>query len=789
MATYELTSPDGEKYSVDAPDDATEQQVLSYFMQNKPAASVDTSPSAPESNDASTKAPEEDQDGWFTSGLKDAGRGVVAAGADIVNAVPDVYNAVKHADTYLKSKVGQDVQYEDTPDYVEVPDNLKPKGAVGKVVETVAPFLVPIGGWAAKAGGAGKAATAAAKVADATIQGFAGSESDGQGAGNAATNAAMNYIPGVKVANKLAKVAIDSGVNGAVAATGKGIENVIDGKDLTDDMASSAAIGGGLAGTLGLIGNKVGKGVDTAADKGKDLFDQGRVIIDQIKHPGEPIRAPRGASNKYIRKVDDVADDVDPETLDKIDVLNKLKGEDGPVELTPTQVFDPKSERGKNAAFYEREELKSADTDLSRRYADQAAKGESLAEQVGIKNRGSLTSDEKSDEVLAGIAGDLASNSKSKAQALYTDGLRAVDDQLKSTGFKGRLKAPDASKAAVNYLKPKENFGLDVQIDDAAKKDLAKVANFKARNFSDFDEMKRALNSRRSEAQRAGKYELSNMYGDLSSKLKSDADNHVARLGETVDDKIPGLWAKADSYYKEHMDDFGKGSIGNAMTKKGNATDASTVRKYLDHTNGPERIEKMYNIAQKHGDVADLQSSIASEVINKASESALGNRSPGLNYGAFGKQIGKHEEHLRKAFKDNPEVAESLLLTGKAFQLLRNSDSNRSRSVFTNQEEPFAKAGSGIAKNLYGVAGGALGGVPGYAAGKTLSKLGTWATQRSAKKKSKQLNDLALFVQNNTDAIRALKEGMLDRNPYIKQQAAQDYLELVGKKLGVEAAN
>lgn len=34
MATYELTSPQGEKYHVDAPDDASEDQVMSYFHQN-----------------------------------------------------------------------------------------------------------------------------------------------------------------------------------------------------------------------------------------------------------------------------------------------------------------------------------------------------------------------------------------------------------------------------------------------------------------------------------------------------------------------------------------------------------------------------------------------------------------------------------------------------------------------------------------------------------------------------------------------------------------------------------
>lgn len=34
MAKYELTSPDGQKYEVEAPDDATEDQVLQYFHQN-----------------------------------------------------------------------------------------------------------------------------------------------------------------------------------------------------------------------------------------------------------------------------------------------------------------------------------------------------------------------------------------------------------------------------------------------------------------------------------------------------------------------------------------------------------------------------------------------------------------------------------------------------------------------------------------------------------------------------------------------------------------------------------
>ena len=34
MATYQITSPDGQKFRVTAPDDATEEQVLSYAREN-----------------------------------------------------------------------------------------------------------------------------------------------------------------------------------------------------------------------------------------------------------------------------------------------------------------------------------------------------------------------------------------------------------------------------------------------------------------------------------------------------------------------------------------------------------------------------------------------------------------------------------------------------------------------------------------------------------------------------------------------------------------------------------
>lgn len=47
MATYELTSPQGEKYRVSAPDDATESQVMEYFQANLPK------PDAPKSNSSS----------------------------------------------------------------------------------------------------------------------------------------------------------------------------------------------------------------------------------------------------------------------------------------------------------------------------------------------------------------------------------------------------------------------------------------------------------------------------------------------------------------------------------------------------------------------------------------------------------------------------------------------------------------------------------------------------------------------------------------------------------------
>jgi len=35
MAKYELTSPEGQKFEITAPDDATEAQVMEYFQQSQ----------------------------------------------------------------------------------------------------------------------------------------------------------------------------------------------------------------------------------------------------------------------------------------------------------------------------------------------------------------------------------------------------------------------------------------------------------------------------------------------------------------------------------------------------------------------------------------------------------------------------------------------------------------------------------------------------------------------------------------------------------------------------------
>ncbi len=164
MQTFEITAPDGSIYEIDAPDDATPEQVQAYFSQNynaaQPAAPEERNPTLREQN--SKYAREQNKDNTF---VENVGRGVAAGvtgrGVGILNTVYDMLKA-----TGAISPEAQEIADEaftNTASRVKNwSEGTKVGGAIGELADPVNLILGGPGGLVRKAAmsGALSAATA-----------------------------------------------------------------------------------------------------------------------------------------------------------------------------------------------------------------------------------------------------------------------------------------------------------------------------------------------------------------------------------------------------------------------------------------------------------------------------------------------------------------------------------------------------------------------------------------------------------------------------------------------------
>lgn len=752
MAKYELTSPDGQKYEVEAPDDATEQQVMDYFRgrieaQSEPAAEPS---SAPESDAPREEAPapvepkEESKLGYVGDVLKESGKGLLQTGANIVNAVPEMADAFNSAAAWAGGKVGLgDGTYTKAP-RLELSEDLKPTNKSVQLAADIAPMFL---------GGGAKVATSApqvaAKLGRTAVAGLSGS-TDGQTDGEQAADLVTVATGALGNKGRLARVAA---ANAGIGLGTEATKQAVDGKFDAGDLATST----GLSALFGVGGKK-------AADKIGDIAEY-------------------GFGKSKLGKAAEAIDEADIGAIKSINDFNIGKDKADQIELTPGQIFrNNDSELARKIGSGERYALDNEKSVTSQMMKKQTENAKTYADDVMKKYDDAVG--KETDEFLRGFSNKLEDEQKAIARQNYSEAIGSVNQALKDTGFKGMLKAPTASKNAKEFLKPKDEYGLDPALTTQARKDLKKLANWKAKDFNSFNKMKTSLNSRANEAYQKGEYELSNIYKSLSRDLKSDADAHVARIaGTTGDTGVPGLWQSADKHYAEMMGDFGKGTLARGMQSP--KTDAAAVKKYLQDTNGPETIRKMRQLAVKSPDenaVQNFQDSIMSEIINSGIKRATKNATADFNMGMMGSEIRKKMPHIKEAYKGNQAAIDVMDNLGKSFDIMRSTD-------FTRQKKNlFDKAGNalggaatrGLGMALGGMLGGADGGLIGAAIGYGGSELARKMANSMSERSSLKLAELA---KNNIDAIADIKKRLNSNNPVIKRDAAEEMLAIISRDL------
>lgn len=296
MAKYQLTAPDGSTWEVDAPDSATEQEVLSYAQQNWQEQQP------PQPNEAATQP---DQGGGIgqTIGNIAAGavRGAGSIGATILTPIDAAARAIGIENEYIGrtdrraamdeglQSLGADPEslaYQGGKIGAEIAGTAGAGGALGNVAARVG--LNPAVGLALKTGGFSTgghaAATIGARAADAALR-------VGAGAATGATQAAM-----IDPDQAATGAAIGAAAPYAVKAVGKAgtaLKNAI-GTITTNTLGATTGAGADAV----RAAFEAGKARSTAFlenVRGKASFDD---IVDSAKSALSSMREQRAAAYK-----------------------------------------------------------------------------------------------------------------------------------------------------------------------------------------------------------------------------------------------------------------------------------------------------------------------------------------------------------------------------------------------------------------------------------------------------------------------------------------------------------
>jgi len=235
MASYDITSPDGQKYRISAPDDATQEQVLAYAQKNFKLASAPAK-AAP----ATTPAGFKSTYGEFSNTLKDAllaGGNATGFQSGLGQGFLDVVNTAAKGGAYLRDLFGSKggnydaVKADIDASNADYEKNAPSGAAAGRLTSNIAATL-PVGGLLGKAAGALGASPAVATALS----------SSGMTTGKVLPEAAK------WLGAKGADMALRTGTSGAVGFAAGGLLN-------PDDAAASGKIGAMLPGGLKVVGS------------------------------------------------------------------------------------------------------------------------------------------------------------------------------------------------------------------------------------------------------------------------------------------------------------------------------------------------------------------------------------------------------------------------------------------------------------------------------------------------------------------------------------------------------
>ncbi|EGV5393326.1 hypothetical protein FER63_23425 [Salmonella enterica] len=308
------------------------------------------------------------------------------------------------------------------------------------------------------------------------------------------------------------------------------------------DLAASVALNSVLPGVVEKVGGSVVKGVRSILPESLGGFSQASKAADV-------------ANPEYLAKVLQGGDEQAQQAF-----RTATTNEAGESILNPSQVLN--SQQGKKFIAAEQRDLtRGANSEYAQRLQEQQT-GAGLQRAINEVNP-PATGDVST---LQKAAGDVNTAFKEQSQKLYNESKKAAQDILNNGPVKvTELKLPETKATALAHLDDNAASG-NIKLTPETRRTLTQFNKSEIKTIDDLDMWKRQLNEKAQKAYRGGDFTSYNALRDISSGLKTEADN----LLTAIHPQAGSLYRDADTFYSQSVGDFGDKSIIGKIAGKEN---------------------------------------------------------------------------------------------------------------------------------------------------------------------------------------------------------------------------
>ncbi|ELI5583686.1 hypothetical protein MLN87_07375 [Escherichia coli] len=326
------------------------------------------------------------------------------------------------------------------------------------------------------------------------------------------------------------------------------------------------------------------------------LFDiGGRAALGSIQKAREVLPSWLGGTSNAEKVASTVGDNVEhfyqggDESLQNM-TRAAATDEAGNLITPSSTLFDGAGGQGFQQA--ERRGLDAGDAYYANR-SEAAAKGDSLSRAIDDVAGGDTTSAQSSLK-------DVTDAFKQQKNKLYNESLSGAQsrlDDLKVNNFE--MKMSNTKDHADQILKEDADLGA---MPTSAKNLLTRLKNQKFTSLKDVDFYKRKLSNEANKAFVGGDAELGRSLNDVKGQLKSEIDLTLRK----IDPEVNALYKKADGYFSEYVDDFGKKSA--AGKAAANESEARATNSLLGNSDSArENTQKIADSLRNAIDNGDFE--------------------------------------------------------------------------------------------------------------------------------------------------------------------------------------